>query len=60
MDGIGGASGASDDSNDVDEFIDDFQTKDDKEYRANAEKEKPKVIWNSERRCFLSHASNKA
>ena len=36
----------------------DFQSKDDKEYRFNSEKDKPKIVWNIERRCFLNNSSN--
>jgi hypothetical protein len=34
-----------------------FQSKDDKEYRYSSEKEKPKITWNVERRCFLNNTS---
>jgi hypothetical protein len=42
------------------EDIDDFNSKEDKEYRVISEKEKPKVSWNIERHCYLSQASNGA
>ena len=42
------------------EELGDFQMKEDKEYRVNSEKEKPRIVWNSERRVFLNHASNVA
>ena len=38
----------------------DFQSKEDKEYRYNSEKEKPKIVWNVERRCFLNNQTNNA
>lgn len=38
----------------------DFQSKEDKEYRSSSEKDKPKIVWNVERRCFLSNSSNTA
>lgn len=44
---------------DIDEWGD-FVTKEDKEFRASAEKEKPKIVWSSERRCFLNTNSNNA
>ncbi len=52
------ASSIEDDPN-VEE-IDDFQSKEDKEYRIMSEKEKPKVAWHIERNCFLSANSNAA
>jgi hypothetical protein len=36
----------------------DFQSKEDKEYRAAAERDKHRVSWNVERRCFLSQTSS--
>ena len=39
------------------EEIGDFQSKEDKEFRVNAEKEKPRITWNAERRCYLSQTS---
>ena len=38
----------------------DMQSKEDKEYRAGAEKEKWRVAWNVERKCFLSQAATGA
>lgn len=40
------------------EELGDFITKDEKEYRTTSEREKPRISWNTERRCFLSQASN--
>ena len=38
----------------------DFHTKEEKEHRINAEKDKPRIQWNTERRCFLNtNASNR-
>ena len=45
---------AEDSSN---EELGDFQLKEDKEYRISSEKEKPRITWNTERRCFLSSAA---
>ena len=42
------------------EELGDFQTKEDKEYKSLSEKEKPRIVWNSERRCFLNGVSNAA
>ena len=42
------------------EDYDDFQSKEDKEYRAVSEKEKSRISWNIERNVFLSQASNQA
>lgn len=42
------------------EEIDDFSSKEDKEYRVLSEKEKPRISWNIERHCYLSQASNAA
>ena len=38
----------------------DFQSKEDKEYRFSSEKDKPKIVWNVERRCYLNNGSNNA
>ena len=40
------------------EDLGDFSTKEEKEYRTTSEREKPRISWNTERRCFLSQASN--
>ena len=42
------------------EELGDFQSKEDKEYRNLSEKEKPRIVWHSERRCFLNNVSNAA
>jgi hypothetical protein len=42
------------------EDIDDFISKEDKEYRAISEREKPKICWNIERHAYLSQTSNNA
>ena len=42
------------------EEIDDFTSKEDKEYKLLVEKEKCKIAWNAERHCYLSQASNSA
>ncbi len=42
------------------EDIDDFTSKEDKEYRLISEREKPKISWNIERHAYLSQASNNA
>lgn len=39
------------------EEIGDFQSKEDKELRSLAEKEKPRIVWNVERNCYLSQMS---
>ena len=39
------------------EELGDFQLKEDKEYRVSAEKEKPRITWNAERRCYLSSSA---
>jgi hypothetical protein len=49
----------TDDSNGTEEWGD-FQNKEDKEYRLLAEKEKPKIYWGCERRCYLNQTSNNA
>ena len=36
----------------------DFHSREDKEFRLNAEKEKSRVTWNIERRCFLNAQSS--
>lgn len=38
----------------ISEEAGDFHTKEEKEHRINAEKEKPRIQWNTERRCFLN------
>ena len=38
----------------------DFQSKEDKDYRVSSEKDKFRVSWNVERRCFLNQISNNA
>lgn len=44
----------------VQEEAGDFHTKEEKEHRVNAEKDKPRIQWNTERRCFLNtNASNR-
>jgi len=40
------------------EDLGDFSTKEEKEYRTTSERERPRISWNTERRCFLSQASN--
>lgn len=35
----------------------DFLSKEDREFRAAAEKDKPRIGWSVERRCFLSQLS---
>lgn len=40
------------------EELGDFQTKEDKEYKTASEREKSRVVWHSERRCFLNSVSN--
>lgn len=47
------SSQVEDQSGGVDEWGD-FISKEDKDYRSTAEKEKPRVVWGCERRCFLS------
>lgn len=42
------------------EELGDFQSKEDKDYRVNSEKEKHRISWNSERRCYLNQISNNA
>lgn len=37
----------------VDDEQGDLRGKDDRDFRTNAEKVKPQVVWNIERRCFL-------
>ena len=49
-------SATSDESSN--EELGDFVTKEDKEYRSTSEKEKPRISWNIERRCFLNQTSN--
>lgn len=49
--------------NDPNQVLDewgDFVSKDEKDFRGTAEKEKPRVMWGCERRCFLSNTSNNA
>jgi hypothetical protein len=44
----------------IQEEAGDFHTKEEKEHRINAEKDKPRIQWNTERRCFLNtNASNR-
>jgi hypothetical protein len=38
----------------------DFQSKEDKDFKQTAEKEKPKIFWGCEKRCFLNQVSNNA
>ena len=40
------------------EEIGDFQSKEDKEFRSLAEKEKPRITWNIERNCYMSGRTN--
>ncbi len=40
------------------EDLGDFVSKEDKEYRANSEREKARITWNTERRIFLNQTSN--
>ena len=47
-------------ADDTSEELGDFQLKEDKECRLGAEKEKARLVWNVERRCFLGQASNSA
>ncbi|CAF0849700.1 unnamed protein product [Brachionus calyciflorus] len=42
------------------EELGDFQAKEDLEYRLTAEKEKHRIVWQAERRCFLNQTSNLA
>jgi hypothetical protein len=42
------------------EELGDFQSKEDKDYKAASEKEKPRIVWHTERRCFLNNISNAA
>ncbi|GAB1597897.1 cilia- and flagella-associated protein 70-like [Argonauta hians] len=37
----------------------DFRSKEDKEFRRFADLERPKFVWNMERRCFLHHSAVK-
>ncbi len=39
------------------EEIGDFQSKEDKEFRISAEKERHRITWNAERRCYLNQTS---
>lgn len=48
---------ANHEEEDVEE-LGDFVSKEEAEYRQTAEKEKHRVVWNSERRCYLNHSSN--
>lgn len=41
------------------EDLGDFNSKEEKEYRGTSEREKPRISWNTERRCFLNQTSNK-
>lgn len=40
------------------EELGDFTSKEEKEYKSLSEKEKSRIVWHSERRCFLNGASN--
>ncbi|XP_066280246.1 cilia- and flagella-associated protein 70-like isoform X5 [Branchiostoma lanceolatum] len=40
-----------------DEEDGDFRTKEDRSFRVEAESEKPKVVWNVERRCYLEQGA---
>jgi hypothetical protein len=40
------------------EDLGDFVTKEEKDYRQNSEREKPRITWNTERRIFLNQTSN--
>ena len=42
----------------VQDELGDFTSKDDRDFRIFAEKEKPRILWNTERRCFLNGTSN--
>lgn len=40
------------------EELGDFTCKEEAEYKQTAEKEKHRIVWNSERRCYLNYSSN--
>lgn len=37
----------------------DFKGKEDRDHRTTSEQEKPRVIWNTERRCYMEGSSVK-
>lgn len=48
-----------DDSSNTEE-LGDFQAKEDKEYRMTSEKDKHRLQWGAERRCYLNQTANNA
>jgi hypothetical protein len=42
----------------VSEELGDFISKEDRDFRILAEKERAKILWNTERRCFLNGTAN--